>query len=299
MSPSRPLVSFITVNYNSLPDTLEFLSSCEKLTYKNIEVFVVDNASKKDPREEVTSGFPWAKYIRSEKNLGFAGGNNLAVRQAQGEYLFFLNNDTVLFPDFLEKIIDFMQSHPDAGMASPKVLFGNGTTIQYAGTTAINFLGRGHRIGLHEEDHGQYDRTYKTEYGHGAALIVPKKVVDEVGEMPEVFFLYYEEHDWCDRVKRRGYNMYYIGTSSILHKESMSTGGDESFIKVYYLNRNRLLFMRRNFSGIKLFAGVLYFYIISVPKNTLKYLLKGKMQLAKAILSGAGWNLVNPSESKA
>jgi len=289
----RPLVTFITVNYNSIRDTLEFLLSCEKLTYKNIEVFVVDNASKKDPCEEVLSSFPWVKYIRSEKNLGFAGGNNLAVRQAKGEYLFFLNNDTLLFPDFLEKIIDFMQSHPDAGMASPKVLFGNGTTIQYAGTTAINFLGRGHRIGLHEEDHGQYDKTYKTEYGHGAALIVPKKVVDEVGEMPEAFFLYYEEHDWCERVKRRGYNMYYIGTSSILHKESMSTGGDESYLKVYYLNRNRLLFMRRNFSGLKLMAGVVYFYIISVPKNTISYFVRGKMKLAKAILDGAGWNLVN------
>lgn len=289
----RPLVSFITVNYNSLHDTLEFLVSCEKLTYKNIEVFVVDNASREDPRKEVMTAFPWVKYIRSEKNLGFAGGNNLAVREAKGEYIFFLNNDTLLLPDFLEPIVDFMQSHPDAGMASPKVLFGNGTTIQYAGTTKINFLGRGDRIGLHEEDHGQYNKTYKTEYGHGAALIIPRKVVDKVGEMPEVFFLYYEEHDWCENVKRHGYSMYYIGISSVLHKESMSTGGDESYLKVYYLNRNRLLFMRRNFSGLKLMAGVVYFYLISVPKNTLKYFIKGKLKLAKAILQGAGWNLVN------
>ena len=151
----KPLVSFITVNYNSTPDTIEFLLSCEKLNYKNIEVFVVDNASKVDAAKEIKESFPWVKYIRSEKNLGFAGGNNLAVRQAKGEYLFFLNNDTLLFPDFLENIVDFMQSHPDAGMASPKVLFGNGTTIQYAVTTEINFLGRGNRIGLHEEDHGQ------------------------------------------------------------------------------------------------------------------------------------------------
>lgn len=289
----KPLVSFITVNYNSTHDTIEFLLSCEKLNYKNIEVFVVDNASKVDPAKEIKESFPWVKYIRSEKNLGFAGGNNLAVRQATGEYLFFLNNDTLLFPDFLDNIIEFMQSHPDAGMASPKVLFGNGTTIQYAGTTEINFLGRGNRIGLHEEDHGQYNKNYKTVYGHGAALIVPKKVVDEAGEMPEVFFLYYEEHDWCERVKSRGYNMYYIGTSSILHKESMSTGGDESYTKVYYLNRNRLLFMRRNFSGFKLIAGVLYFYIISVPKNFLKYLIKGKMKLANGILKGAIWNLTH------
>jgi GT2 family glycosyltransferase len=289
------LVSFITVNYNSLHDTMEFLLSCEKLTYKNVEVFVVDNASKQDPREEILSSFPWVKYIRSDVNLGFAGGNNLAVKQAKGEYLFFLNNDTLLLPGFLEPIVYFMQSHPDAGMASPKVLYGNGTTIQYAGTTNISFLGRGHRIGLHEEDHGQYDRTYQTEYGHGAALIVPKQVVDEVGHMPEIFFLYYEEHDWCEKVKRRGYKMYYIGTSSVLHKESVSTGGGESYIKVYYLNRNRLLFMRRNFSGIKLILGILYFYIISVPKNAISYFLKGKTQLAKAILKGAGWNLVNSS----
>jgi GT2 family glycosyltransferase len=295
MSTGKPLVSFITVNYNTTKDTLEFLLCCEKITYRNIEVIVVDNASKADPGKEIMETFPWVKYIRSEKNLGFAGGNNLGIRAAKGEYLFFLNNDTLLITDFLEKIVEFMQAHPDAGMASPKVLFGNGTTVQYAGTTPINFLGRGNRIGLHEEDRGQYDKNYRTEYGHGAALIVPAKVVKEVGEMPEVFFLYYEEHDWCEMVKRHGYNMYYIGVSSVIHKESMSTGGDESPLKVYYLNRNRLLFMRRNFNGLKLIAGVLYYYSIAFPKNLLTYLVKGKPQLAKAIWRGAIWNLSNPS----
>lgn len=289
-SNQSPLVSIISVNYNSLADTLEFLDTVFKLTYLNREVFVVDNASKIDPCQEITSKYPEVIYIRSEVNLGFAGGNNLAVKRAKGKYIFFLNNDTLLVPDFLENIVSFMESHPDAGMASPKVLFGDGDTIQYAGAIGINFLGRGKRIGLMEKDCGQYNFNTVTDLGHGAALIVPRKIIDEVGMMPEVYFLYYEEHDWCEMVKRKGYKMYYIGTSSIIHKESVSTGGNESYTKVHFLNRNRILYMRRNFPRFHLLVGSLYFYLFSLPLGIIRFSLKGKWHLVKALMDGVKWN---------
>lgn len=289
-----PLVSFIAVNYNATGDTIEFLESAKKITYPNIEIILVDNASKENPEAIIRKQFPEITFIRSEKNLGFAGGNNLGIAAAKGEYLFFLNNDTLLFPDFLEPIISFMQANPQVGMASPKVLYPDGKTIQYAGAIGISpYTGRGKRLGLFEEDKGQYDKCYKTDLGHGAALIIPRQIIDKVGPMPELFFLYYEEHDWCEQVKRAGYTMYYLGNSKILHKESVSTGGDESPLKVYYLTRNRILFMRRNFSGIPYFAGLLFFLLISVPKNTLKYLVKGKTKLLSSFYRGIVWNLLN------
>ena len=205
----KPLVSIISINYNSLSDTIEFLESVDRLTYPELEIILVDNASRENPKEIINRQFPKVHLIVSSENLGFAGGNNLGILASKGEYLLFLNNDTLLFPDFVETLVDFMQAHPDAGMASPKVLFPDGKTIQYAGTTRISeFTGRGDRLGLSEIDRGQYDRTYKTGLGHGAALIVPRKVVDEVGLMPELYFLYYEEHDWCEQIKRKGYSMY-------------------------------------------------------------------------------------------
>lgn len=285
-----PLVSFITVNYNTTRDTLEFLESAFQLTYPHIEIVVVDNASTEDPGHRIKSKFPTVKYIRSKENLGFAGGNNLGIHASEGEYLFFLNNDTVLFAGFLEPIIDFMQAHPEVGMASPKVLFSGGKIIQYAGSSEINYLGRGNRIGLGENDYGQYNSIYPTALPHGAAVIVPRKIIDEVGLMPEVFFLYYEEHDWCKQIKRKGYQMYYIGTSSVIHKESMSTGGNESYLKVYYLHRNRFLYMRRNSTGIAFFLGVVFYLFIAFPKNLLGYLFRGKLHFVRALFDGLIWN---------
>ena len=295
MEPRYPLVSFITVNYDHLSDTIEFLESARALTYPNIEIIVVDNNSPKEkPSEEVKRKYPSVRFVQNSKNLGFAGGNNAGLKVAQGDYFFLLNNDTLLPNGFLEPIIHFMETHADAGMASPKVMYPDNVTIQYAGARRISpVTGRGKRLGLFEKDKGQYNANYKTDLGHGAALIIPKKIADLVGPMPEIYFLYYEEHDWCEQVKRLGYVMYYIGESYIIHKESISTGGGESPLKVYYLTRNRLLFMRRNFSGLPFLLGLLFFLFISTPKSLLKYLLQGKFQLMKSFLSGIWWNVAN------
>lgn len=294
MLSHSPLVSFITVNYKSLPDTIEFLESALKVTYPNIEIIVVDNNSPTGkPTEEIRQRFPTVKFIYSDKNLGFAGGNNLGIKAAKGEYYFLLNNDTLLFPDFLEPIIEFMLAHPDAGMASPKVLYPDGNTVQFAGAIGISpFTGRGKCLGIYEQDTGQYDRNYETDLGHGAALLIPRKVVEKIGLMPEVYFLYYEEHDWCEIMKRAGYKMYFLGISKVIHKESMTTG-PESPLKTYYMTRNRLIFMRRNFTGLPYLFGMIFFLFISVPKNTINYLLQGKQNLLKSFYKGVWWNVAN------
>lgn len=294
MLSNYPLVSLITINYISLKDTIEFLETTIKLTYPNIEVIVVDNNSPHGkPTPELKKKYPNVKFIDSEVNLGFAGGNNLGIKVAKGEYYFLLNNDTLLFPEFLEPIITFMEAHPQVGMASPKVLYPDGKTIQFAGAIGISpYTGRGKCLGIHELDVGQYDLNYETDLGHGAALIVPRKVVETVGLMPEIYFLYYEEHDWCEIVKRAGFKMHFLGTSKIIHKESATTGND-SELKTYYMTRNRVIFMRRNFFGVPYLFGILFFTFFSVPKNTISFLLKGKGKLLASFYKGILWNLTN------
>jgi len=290
-----PLVSLISINYNSLNDTLEFLESTKGISYPNVEIILIDNASNIDPGETILKAFPHVKYFRSHNNLGFAGGNNLGINLSSGDFLLFLNNDTIVPPDSITILIEYMIANPKIGIASPKVLFKDGKTIQYAGANKINFLGRGNRIGLHEKDTGQYDCNYQTDLGHGAALVVPRKIIKEIGLMPEIYFLYYEEHDWCEQIKKHGYLMYYIGTSKIIHKESVSTGGDNSYTKVHYLNRNRILFMRRNFHGFHKLIGMIYYSTISLPLNLINYTLKGKFNLSRALINGVIWNLRNSS----
>lgn len=290
----KPLISLITVNYNTTKDTVEFLESVKGLTYNNIEVIIIDNGSKTPPKRELEAAYPNLIYIQSPSNLGFAGGNNLGISAAKGDYLFFLNSDTILFPDSLDPLIDYMEAHPSVGMASPKVLYPDTRIVQYAGGIAINpYTGRGKQLGFLETDTGQFDICCETGWGHGAALIVPKRVIDKIGPMPELYFLYYEEIDWGESAKRSGFQVHFVGTSRLIHKEAISMGGNESETKAYYMTRSRLLYMRRNSSGFPKFVGFLFFFLVTAPKQTLEYLIRGKFRLLKSFYNGIGSYLAN------
>lgn len=289
-----PLVSVITVNYGQSGVTLEFLESLRKITYPNIEIFVVDNASPKDNPDKIKELYPEIILLKTEKNLGFAGGNNVAVREAKGKYMLFINNDTEVEQGFLEPMVELLENNPEIGMVSPKIhYFHTPNTFQFAGFTPINPITiRNFAIGFSEKDHGQYNMTCETGSIFGAAMLVPRKVIEEVGMMTEAFFLYYEEHDWAERIKKAGYKIYYCGSTIVHHKESISTVKDSSF-QIYYLNRGRILYARRNNKGFKKLLSMFFLYLISMPKLILTYCLKKRFDLARAILKAMGWNLTH------
>jgi GT2 family glycosyltransferase len=292
-----PLVSIITINYNQLRYTLELLQSIRQQDYGNVEVVVVDNASEVNPKGEIEKVFPGTTVIVSATNLGFAGGNNLGIKHAKGKYLFFLNNDTEVHYDTIRPLVNLFETTPDAGIASPKILYyKSGDIIQYVGSSRINpYTGRNFRKGFREKDTGQFDQVTTTDLAHGAAMMVPRSVIDRVGMMPEVFFLYYEEIDWCETIKSYGFNVYVVPQSKIYHKESMSIGKN-STLKTYYMTRNRLLFMRRHTKGLKKISWALFFIFFSVPKNTLRYILRKEMPHLRAFWRGALWNITHPAK---
>ena len=290
-----PLISIITINFNSLDDTLELLSSLHQCSYPNVEIIVVDNHSDVDPTNTIKQKFPDVNLIMSDRNLGFAGGNNLGVKASKGKYFFFLNNDAVVTKNFFEPIVSFLEQNEGVGMISPKVLYPDGKTIQYAGAIGINpFTGRGKRLGLGEQDHGQYDAIQKTDLGHGGAMIVPRKVIEKVGMMPEMYFLYYEEHDWAEIMKREGFDIFYFGKASILHKES-ATIGAVSPVKTYYMSRNRILFLKRNSKGLQYLMALGFIIFLSIPINTLRMMLKRQFKLIKVYYQGVFWHLNPPA----
>lgn len=291
---NKPLISIITVNYNNAHITADLLRSVLRLEYSNIEVIVVDNDSSENPTEELKKIIPSAQIILSEKNLGFAGGNNLGIKAAKGDYLFFVNNDTELSPQIFDGLLEIFEDYPDAGVVSPKFhYFYAPGTIEFAGYNAINaFTGRNSMVGCRTKDEGQYDAIAKTNYAHGGGMMVSRKVIDEVGLMPEVYFLYYEEFDWCEQIKRKGYSIYYQYKSLIYHKESMSVG-KKSTLKTFYLNRNRILFMRRNLKGLSFLGFAFYYTFFTLPKNTASYLFKKETDHLKAFWKGLIWNLSN------
>lgn len=289
---NQPLVSIVTLTWNTTEVTCDFLRSInEHNTYQNLEVIIVDNGSKENPTATFKAIYPEAIVICNGKNLGFTGGNNVGIKAAKGEYLFIVNNDTEFTPGLIEGLVEVFQKYPDAGMVSPKFhYFFHKGTIEYAGYNSVNvFTGRNGMVGCREKDQGQYDQLSVTNYAHGGGMMVPRKVVDEVGALPEEFFIYYEEFDWSEQIKRRGYKIYYQPKSLIYHKESMTTGKSSPF-KTFYHTKNRILFMRRNVSTPNFLIFLSYFVFFTVPKNTATFLLKGQKQHLRSFWKGIMWH---------
>jgi len=281
------LLSIITINYNGLKDTCELIDTLP-LNDKTIEVIVVDNASTQDEATELEKRYPLIIVIRSDKNLGFAGGNNLGIQAAHGKYLFFINNDTILpQPSALSLLITRLASSNQIGMVCPKIRFTWGEQpIQYAGYTPLSKITlRNKSIGFGEQDNGQYGVAHPTPYAHGAAMMVKREVIEKVGMMPECYFLYYEELDWSEMIRRAGYEIWYEPVCTIFHKESQTTG-QMSPLKTYYIIRNRLLFAQRNIDGSKKYLTYIYLIGIVAVRDVLKYLCKGQINMAKAVMKG-------------
>ena len=291
MLKDNPLVSIVTLTWNTTDITCDFLRSIrEHGTYTNIEVIVVDNGSKEDPTATFKAIYPDVKVILNGKNLGFTGGNNVGIRAAKGEYLFIVNNDTEFTPGLLEGLLEIFQKYPDAGIASPKFhYYYHKGTIEYAGYNTVNIVtGRNGMIGCREKDEGQYNEVKVTNYAHGGGMMVPRKIVDEVGVLPEQFFIYYEEFDWCEQIKRKGNKVYYQPKSLIYHKESMTTGKSSPF-KTFYHTKNRILFMRRNVSLPNFIIFLAWFVFFTIPKNTFTFFVKGQKEHLRSFWKGIMW----------
>lgn len=280
------MISIVTVNYNGEKVTGELLESLRRVDFGG-EVIVVDNASVLNEAEILKAKFPEIIAIRADYNGGFAEGNNLGIKVAKGDIIFLLNNDTTVNQGFDSEIESFFESHPAAGAATPKICFEYApTTIQFAGYTPLSSIAlRNNLIGYCEIDTGKYDAECQTAYAHGAAMAVRRSVVEQVGLMPECYFLYYEELDWSLSITRAGWQIWYMPSTTIYHKESRTTGRS-SPLKTYYQTRNRILFAKRNLSGSNRLLSICFQSMVSMPVNVLRDLVGRRTDLAKATIKG-------------
>ena len=278
-------LSIITINYNGLKDTCELIDSIP--FDGNMEVIVVDNASTQDEASIISERYPQVKVIRSHQNLGFAGGNNVGIKAAKGQYILLINNDTYFKEYNIDALINRLESSDKIGIVCPKLRFAWGNhPIQFAGYTPLSPITiRNQAIGFGESDHGQYDTAHPTPYAHGAAMLVKREAMDKVGLMPECYFLYYEELDWSMMFTRAGYEIWYDPACTVYHKESQTTG-QNSPLRTYYITRNRLLFVKRNYQGICKYLSYLYLIGLVATRDILKYVFQGRLDLVKAVCRG-------------
>lgn len=284
----RLQVSFITICYNGLVDTCELIESLRKYVHSvSYEIIVVDNASRENEAAKIKEKYPFVTTLRSDTNRGFSGGNNLGIKVANGQYIFLINNDTYVESDGFHNLIERLESKKNIGAVSPKIRFAfPPQNIQFAGFTPLSSVTiRNEVVGFGHPDDGSFDTAHTTPYLHGAALMVKREVIEKVGLMPEIYFLYYEEVDWCTRMTGAGYELWYDPRCTVFHKESQSTG-QLSKLRTYYMTRNRLLYTRRNRSGSQRLLSIFYQCTIAAGKNSIQYALKGRLDLFAAVWKG-------------
>lgn len=284
---SIPLVSLITVNYNGLTDTCEMIDSFRRNeTYPKYEIIVVDNGSILPEAKEIRKRFPDIKVVQNINN-GFAGGNNAGLQMAEGKYLFFINNDTLIQKPVLEVLIHRLEQDPQNGGVSPMLKFTQAPdTLQYAGFTPLTPITlRNKSIGYMQKEQPQYRLACPTASLHGAAMMVRRDVLQQVGPMTEVYFLFYEELDWSAQILRAGYRLWYEPAAVVYHKESM-TARKGTPLREFYLSRARLIYARRNTLGGRRVLSYLYTCLVAAPKKIIIYLFHGNPLLAWAVVRG-------------
>jgi GT2 family glycosyltransferase len=293
------VVSIISVNFNQPEATKALLLSLKNFCSITLEIILVDNASAINFENEFKEIIQDLIFIRSKTNIGFAGGNNLGIAQAKGDYILLLNNDTEIVKGFIETLLFELKSNENIGLLSPLILYHDDESIiQYAGFTPLNYLtARNKQLGLSEKNTGQYDDlSYQTGYCHGAAVICRKSDLLQAGLMDESYFLYYEELDWCEKFERIGKTINFTGKTHIYHKESISVGKD-SAIKTYFMSRNRMLFIRKNTGLINTLLFSVYYTFIACPKLILTLVKNGNKHLVKYVLKGLFWNFTHSKNS--
>ncbi len=242
-------LSVIIVNYN-VRAFLEnaIVSVCKATSGIQSEVFVVDNASDDGSVEMIRQKFPSVKLTVNTKNLGFAAANNIALREVQGKYILLLNPDTIIQEDTLRVMMEFMDRHPDAGLAGCKILNPDGTlqlacrrsfpTPWVAFTKIIGFsafLPRSKVFSRYNLEYLNPDDTYEVDAVSGSFMFLRREIMDAVGELDEQFFMYGEDLDWCYRIKQAGWKIFYVhGTQIIHYKGESARRSDIDEVKLFY-----------------------------------------------------------------
>lgn len=225
-----PKVSFVTVCYRTPGLIRMLLKGAQAANFKfSFEYFLVNNAPEDGTSQMVRERFPWVQVIDSPRNVGFGAGNNLAIRRARGQYIMLLNPDLTIFPDEIEKLVKFMDDHPDVAFSGPLLLNPDGTrqdscyrfpAPMYAlyRRTFLGKLPSGQRYNHHFLMRDtQLDRPLEVDVLMGSAIMMRRSALDEIGLFDENYFMYLEEMDICRRAWEKKWRVAYVPHAKLVH----------------------------------------------------------------------------------
>ena len=276
-------IGVVIVNYNGARYQNDALRTIYASTYRDIEVIVVDSASRDDSVALAKKEFPQAHYLPQPENVGVAKGNNIGIKYAvdvlDTEYVLLINNDIELDADAFAEL---MAKANENTVTVPKIYYYDPQDmLWFAGGEMYWNKGESGHIGNFETDHGQYDRERVIGYAPTCCMLLHRSIFEKIGYIDETLFMYFDDTDLCVRLNDAGFRLLYVPTARMWHKVSSSGGGMDSKVYVYYNSRNkfyfmekyrdRLVFPARLFTYTKLLAK---FLLSPVYKKNDKYILK-------------------------
>jgi len=260
----KPEVSIILVNYNDKPHLQECLLSLEENAQGiSFEVIVVDNNSSDGSQEFIEKNYSQAKLIRNLKNIGFARANNQGIKESKGEFILFLNTDTLVYPKALEYLLGEMKNDRQVGAAGPTLLRGdNAYQVSFGGRVNFFqelvqkcFLNSYYKLRLKI---GQKKRWVR--WLSGACLLTRKEILEDVGFFDENFFIYFEDIDLCFRIRKKGLKLLFLPQARVFHRGGATTLRKKTFSRYEY-RKSQLYFYRKHNSSLSLFFLWVYLWL--------------------------------------
>ena len=280
-TPYEPRIGALIVTWNRRADVLECIDSVKRSSYPRLATYVVDNASSDGTYEAIAAQHPDVNLMRSEENLGFAGGNNLGLSWALEDGLdaiLLLNDDILIAEDAVVRLIE-RSDDPEVGVVSPKVFVHSDPQTIWAAGGLVDSRGAAVQKHYGELDRGQADEPSDIDYAVGCAMLVKTEAIRHVGLMDPRYYMYYEESDWCRRMRRAGYRILYVPESRAWHKVSMN--GHIRNHAPYYFARNRLLYLRED--GIPPLA-IAWIALWNTIRSAAVHALKGRREESRLIV---------------
>ncbi len=292
MASQKGLVSIVTINLNGLENLRDLLPSLLKLKYKNVEMIIVDHGSTDGSIEYIKRHYPRVKLLEKKKNLGFAKGNNLGVKETKGEYVLLLNDDTVVQPNLLTELVAALEKEKILGVVQPKIIFVDSRKLQSAGAflTSSGFL---YHFGYDKNPKlKKYNESSEIFSANGSCMLIKREVIDKVGLFDDEFFLYFEETDFCWRVWLAGYIIKYVPTTSIFHKGGSTTRKLPTAFINFHSFKNRISAIIKNL-GLWELIKTLPIHLLLTQAVVFSFLLRGRVGVAISIQQAVFWNLTH------
>jgi hypothetical protein len=290
MSTRKPLIYLITLNWNRRDDTLACLNSLQALTYPHRQLIVVDNGSTDNSVAAIQAKFSDVTLIETGSNLGFAGGFNVGIRYALShgaEYVFLLNNDTFTDSALLDHLLKY--AAPKVGVLAPAIFYADTPDRIWSTGGGIHPILQ-EMTGNHGRNKALPCIPIEREFLSGCALLIRREVFERVGLFDERFFIYYEDLDFCVRVRQAGYHLLLIPDAHLWHRVSQSSGGAQSPQERYYMAVSSGQYFRKHMRSWRALFIILY-RLLSALRWTVRLSRHGRWQALSAYWRGLrdGW----------